>query len=243
MGEADGGGDEAVQSAAAQRVDAFVDASFAFSLTLLVIGGGSGPPRTLDELREALWGIPAFAAGFALLAFFWAAHREYGKLSPRRDAKAVVLSLAIVFTVLIYVYPLRLLMSSFAGWVSGGRGVSPNLVDSWDDLKTLYIIYGLGYGLLSVLYALLYAHGRRQATGLDPEQMRRVGEWVSVWRIIVAVALLSITVAALVPTRIAPWLPGMVYCLIPVSIAAMNALSKRRGKPATVAADPAPPIS
>lgn len=220
-------------SSATQRLDAFVDAAFAFALTLLVIGGGSGPPSSLPELRSALLGVPAFAAGFALIALFWVAHREFGRLSPRRDPLSVTLSLAIVFTVLIYVYPLRLLMSSFAFWVSGGRTPGAGLVRNWEDLQTLYAVYGVGYGGLALLFMALFAHGRRIAR---PEKRDDAAQWMWVYGVVVAcsvLSLLSLFVAA--PLR-APWLPGAIYGLIPVGIHLRPLLVRKR----TTRTPPAP---
>lgn len=207
--------EEPGRDAATQRVDAFVDAAFAFALTLLVIGGGSGPPSSLPELRSALWGVPAFAAGFALIALFWVAHREFGRLSRRRDPLSIVLSLAIVFSVLIYVYPLRLLMSSFAYWVSGGRTPGAGLVQSWSDLGTLYAVYGVGYGGLALLYLILFTHGRRIAR---PEKRADAESWMWTWTVVSGCAVLSLLSLALVPTLRTPWLPGAIYGLIPVGI-------------------------
>lgn len=207
--------EEPGREAATQRVDAFVDAAFAFALTLLVIGGGSGPPASLPELRSALWGVPAFAAGFALLALFWVAHREFGRLSRRRDPLSIVLSLAIVFTVLIYVYPLRLLMSSFAYWVSGGRTPGAGLVQSWSDLGTLYAVYGVGYGGLALLYLILFTHGRRIARA---EKRADAESWMWTWAVVCGCAVLSLLSLIIVPTLRAPWLPGAIYGLIPVGI-------------------------
>ena len=49
-----------------QRLDAFVDAAFAFAVSLLIIAGGE-PLRSFDDLLKALLRIPSFAAGFALM--------------------------------------------------------------------------------------------------------------------------------------------------------------------------------
>jgi len=61
------------------RLDAFVDAAFAFAVTLIVIGG-AGVPRSYAELEAALTGGPAYAIGFALVAMFWHAHLRWRRL-------------------------------------------------------------------------------------------------------------------------------------------------------------------
>src|SRR3990167_7108878 len=93
-----------------KRLDQFVDAAFGFAVTLLVILGAQ--PETLDDLRAALWNIPASAAAFVLIVLFWQAHNVFGRVTPNRDGLTPLISLAIVFTVLVYVFPLKLLMQA-----------------------------------------------------------------------------------------------------------------------------------
>src|SRR5690606_24683912 len=93
-----------------RRLDAFGDAAFAFSVTLLLISGGAA--TSLDDLVAALGRLPAFLASFALIAMFWLSHRDYGRMARLRGPAATLLSLAIVFVVLVYVFPLRLLTES-----------------------------------------------------------------------------------------------------------------------------------
>jgi hypothetical protein len=129
-----------VRTVDAKRLDAFVDSAFAFAVTLLVIAGAA-PPTDVEGLREALGRVPAFTAGLALIMSFWLGHRRFGVLAEARDAICDGLSLAIVAVVLIYVYPLRLLTESVAHWLSGGRLPGRGL--GVEDLRTLYVVYGL----------------------------------------------------------------------------------------------------
>ena len=101
------------------RVEAFVDAAFAFAVTLLVISF-DGLPRSADELVAAYKGIPAFAASFLLLATFWRAHERWSRWYGMDDSHSTVLSLMLVFLVLVYVYPLRMLFAGFFHFVSNG---------------------------------------------------------------------------------------------------------------------------
>lgn len=62
----------------AGRLDMFVNGAFAFTVTLLLIGGASIPDST-DKLLLALGGIPAFAVCFFHIAFFWHGHVRWRK--------------------------------------------------------------------------------------------------------------------------------------------------------------------
>ncbi|MCW5580541.1 MAG: DUF1211 domain-containing protein [Luteimonas sp.] len=150
------------------RLETFVDAAVAFSLTLLVIVTND-LPQTAAELREALKRIPTFVACFAMLMMFWAAHNRWSRRVGLEDAKSTLLSLAFVLVVMVYVYPLRMVVSSFLSLVTGGW--LPNELDigrdgTMRDLQTTFIVYGLGFGLLGWLLWRLNAHALDSADAL-----------------------------------------------------------------------------
>src|SRR5690606_32797830 len=83
------------------RIEAFVDAAFAFAVTLLVISFDA-IPDSAEALVEALKGVPAFAASFALLAMLWWTHADWSRRFGLDDGRSVLLSLLMVFLVLVY---------------------------------------------------------------------------------------------------------------------------------------------
>lgn len=207
---------EAQASESGKRLDAFVDAAFAFAVTLLVISGGQAP-ASLAQLVDALARIPAFAASFALTALFWSHHRAFGRLTARRDGPVMWLSLAIVFLMLVFVFPLRLLCETALGRVSGGRLPGGEALGSFTDLQTLYLVYGAGFGLMSGLYALLFATAAR-APDVTADARREAVTSVRIWGAIAGLGALSAASAALVDVRAVPWLPGVIYALAPVAV-------------------------
>jgi uncharacterized membrane protein len=218
-------GDRSFRPLETQRLDAFVDAAFAFAVSLLIIAGGE-PLRSFEDLMGALARIPAFLAGFALISLFWLAHRTWSALGPRRDGVSTLLSLAVVFSVLVFVFPLRLLIESAAHFISGGRLPGQGLISSFDQLGWTYLIYGLGFTVLSVLYALLFRHARN---GLADEPARQAAhEWARTWALAAATGLFSGAVALSPLLSRAPWLPGVTYWLIPVGIWAFALADRRR---------------
>ena len=211
------------------RLDAFVDASFAFAVTLLIIAGAE-PLNDFGDLTRAMKRVPAFAAGFALVVMFWLAHRAFGRLAPVRDSWSATLSLIIVFTILIYVFPLRLLTEAGAGYLSGGRLPGRELINSLAQLKYIYTIYGVGFAFLSWLYYLLYGHALKRAAtcGLAPEDRDEAEETRQIWGIIAGVGVLSAGLAWVVPLAKMPWLPGFAYWLIPFGLYFANLIERRR---------------
>lgn len=199
-------------------------------MTLLLITG-SAPPESLDDLRAALPNLPASAAAFVLIVLFWSAHRAYGRLAPVRDGLSVLLSLAIVFTVLVYVLPLRFLMQSMFGWITGGWLPGRDVIGGFDDLATLYQIYGAGFALLTTLYAILFARCLKAAS--SPADRADARSWRDSWIICAATGVVSVLLA-LLPLQPAPWLPPTTYCLIPLAIWLREMQAARR-KPAPAA--------
>ncbi|TYT26849.1 DUF1211 domain-containing protein [Luteimonas viscosa] len=198
------------------RLETFVDAAFAFSLTLLVIFT-SDLPQTAAELREALKKVPTFVACFAVLMMFWAAHNRWSRRVGLEDAKSTVLSLALVLVVMVYVYPLRMVSSSFlslvtAGWLPNELGIDADHV--MRDLQTTFIVYGLGFGLLAWLLWRLNAHALRRADALalDANERHLLRTEVGSHAILALVSLASLA-SALMLYVLDPALSGVVRVL------------------------------
>ncbi|NJC40875.1 putative membrane protein [Brevundimonas alba] len=211
------------------RLDAFVDAAFAFAVSLLIIAGGE-PLASFDDLLRALSRIPAFLGGFALIVLFWLAHRSWSALGPRRDGYSTVLSLAIVFSVLVFVFPLRLLTETAIHFMSGGFLPGGDLIESFEQLGWIYAIYGIGFAILSMLYVLLFRHAR---AGLPAGESGReeAGSWMRTWLLAGCAGALSAVAAVSPLLRIAPWLPGFTYWLIPLGIGVLALLERRQRRP------------
>lgn len=199
------------------RLEAFVDASFAFSLTLLVIFFND-LPDTIAELRAAIRRVPTFAACFTLLMLFWAGHNRWSRRFGLDDPRSTVLSLALVLTVMVYVYPLRMVTSAGLSIVTGGW--VPNelggLGETWLlDLQTAFMVYSIGFGVLSLLLWLLNAHALRMADELVLSARERydTGTEIGMHRIATLTAIasmgISLIVLALGTERANAWSAGL----------------------------------
>ena len=193
------------------RLETFVDAAFAFSLTLLVIFSND-LPQSAAELREALKKVPTFIACFVVLMAFWAAHNRWSRRFGLEDAKAVVMSLALVLVVMVYVYPLRMVMSSFlsllsGGWLPNELGFSAS--NAMRDLQTAFIVYSLGFGLLSWLLWRLNAHALRHADTLclDENECQLLRTDIGSHALLALVSVVSLLLA-LVLYCLSPSMPG-----------------------------------
>lgn len=209
-----------------KRLDQFVDAAFGFAVTLLVIAGAQ--PENLDQLRAALLNIPSSAAAFVLIVLFWQAHKAFGRMTPVRDGLSTILSLAVVFTTLVYVFPLKLLMQAMFYWFSQGALPGRELIDSFESLATLYQIYGLGFAVLSGLYAFLFARSAKLAP--TAEMAADARSWRDAWTICMAAGVLSVALA-LLPLDDVPWLPPLTYSFIPIVIGIREHFASRTRLP------------
>lgn len=190
------------------RLDNFTDAAFAFAVTLLVVGAG-GAASDSGTLESAVAAIPSFAIGFAIIALFWFSHVRWRALRGDGDARSLLLTLLLVFTVLIYIVPLRAMATSFAALLSGGNGARYS-----GSLGQLFTVYGVGFTAMSALTALLFADAWSNRELVEEKRREALGQaWI--WVILATTGVLS-TCLALVPAtqRVAPFL----YATLPLTI-------------------------
>lgn len=207
---------EAGRDAATSRLDNFVDAAFAFALTLLVIAGadrGFGYAELLNAMRR----IPAFVLGSGLIGLFWFAHVSWRRAGGRNDAVSIVLSLALVLAVLIYVHPMRLMAGAFVDFLGDGR------VATDFSPRGLFTIYGLGFGTMAGLVWALFTQARRTGA-LAPAY----ADASRVWALLSGAGLLSALLAQFPVTLFfAPWVYTMLSIAVPL---AMYLRKRKRGE-------------
>lgn len=210
------------------RLETFVDAAFAFAVSMLVISVGR-IPKDYAGLVEALKGAPAFAVGFGMVMLFWSGHRQWSRRFGLEDGAVTAMSLAFVFVMLVFVYPLRLMSSAFLAYASGGRLPSEFAVGSAAELSGLFVLYGLGVAVQAGLVALLYRHAalRANALGLDALERTRTGHARWYWGILTAVGLLSAAWAGFAPGTLGIW-AGFAYLLLPLALPVWGVWAQRR---------------
>jgi hypothetical protein len=157
------------------RLETLVDAAFAFSLSMLVISIGA-MPKDVDEMFAALHRVPTFAASFFIIVMFWYGHYRWSRRYGIEDGRTTLLSLVFVFVMLIYVYPLRMIMSGAMYFMTGGwvpQEMMPEGVASRFDMQDCFIVYGAGFAALSAILYGLNRHALRQANELELDALER----------------------------------------------------------------------
>ena len=148
------------------RLEEFSDAVFGFALTLLVLS--ATVPRNYDQLMGLMRGLPAFACCFALLVWIWHEHQTFFENYPVADGLTILLNSVLLFVVLIYIYPLKFMFDSFMSQVFGYTVLQDPVVPMrLHELANASILYGLGFFVLTGLFALLYLNTYRQRERLE----------------------------------------------------------------------------
>jgi len=214
------------------RVEAFVDAAFAFGLTLLVIAGDR-IPASVEELLQALKSLPAYALGFLLILKFWTEHVAWSRRYGLDDMATRRLSLLLVFLVLVFVYPMKMVFGVLFSSLTYGWLPANFVVAGLHEVPVLFIVFGIAFGSLGTVMLLLYAHAwrKRDELGLDARERidTRVKLWS--WSLVPAVAIVSICSALLIPaTRDVGWwlgFPGFIYFSLNLATPLWAAWSRR----------------
>ena len=207
------------RGAQATRLEAFVDAAFAFALTLVVIAGND-IPASVDELVLAMKSVPAYAGCFLLIMRCWSAHADWSRRYGLDDATSRRLGVLLVFLVLIFVYPMRMVFSSLFNALTGGYLPTGFSINSASDVPAMFIMFAVAFGLLGAVMTALYWHAWRLRDALDlslHERARTRFEMMN-WGAVPVVAVLSLVLAVTIPAvpESGVWLgmPGFVFFLL-----------------------------
>ncbi|PXX40179.1 TMEM175 family protein [Undibacterium pigrum] len=139
------------------RLDGFSDAVFAFAVTLLVVS--LEVPKSAHELFHLMHGFIAFGVAFTLLMVMWYQHGKFFKRFPITDLWMISLNMALLFVILLYVYPLKFLFVSLFDsmiWKSTGDNFT-----SASEIQTLMTIYGAGIIAVNFVFFLMHKHAWR----------------------------------------------------------------------------------
>lgn len=199
------------------RLDTFIDAAFAFVLTLLVISFDE-IPSTYAEMILAVQRIPGFAASFAVLMMFWLQHRKWSRRYGLENTGTIYLSLALIFVVLVYVYPLRMIFEGMFSNLSGGFLTTSYRIESYYELRMIFVFYSVGFAAMSLLVNQLYRTAAHSADplALNDFELRRTRVAMQVWALAAGFGLLSIVLALSLPDSWVLAAGYMYFALIPL---------------------------
>lgn len=210
------------------RLEEFSDAVFGFALTLLVLS--SSVPRSYADLMDLMRGLPAFACCFAILVWIWHEHDAFFEQFPMQDIATLLLNSLLLFTVLIYVYPLKFMFEAFMLQVFGlGSRQSAIQAMQFHELANAFTLYGLGFFVLTSLLGLLYvnAYRRREPMQLAPVHIFDARAQAGHHFVSASVGLLVMLFALAAPLRLA-FLSPVFFALMGPGHAFYGARIRRR---------------
>lgn len=212
------------------RVENLSDIVFALVLTL---AAAQSVPSSFADLANLWRDALTLAACFALILTIWHTHHVFFRRYDLQDSYTVFLNAVLLLLILIFIYPLRFMADFVITLFTGGYDdASVNEVLTFDQVKYLYLVYGIFFIGVQIVFALLYAHALRRAgdIGLDARERSFTRYEIEAALGITALTLVVIAVAFFGPE---PWsaMAGMLFALIGVIAWNCGARAEGRIKP------------
>ena len=146
------------------RLEGLTDAVIALALTLVMLS--SEIPHDSGELLRLMGQFPAFLATFSILTMIWWYHFRFHRRFGLEDFTTSVLNLALLFVLLLFVYPLRYLFSVLFH-LPGYSLMAP-------DVAGMMMLYGGGYAVVFAFFFLMYLHAWRLRKALELNEVERL---------------------------------------------------------------------
>jgi uncharacterized membrane protein len=196
------------------RIEVFVDAAFAFALTMLVISFDS-IPTNYEEVLVAVKSIPAFVVAVMQLVWIWYTHNRWSRRYGLDDGWTVVLSTALLIVVLVYIYPMRILAEGMFTWFTQGYLPSGFILRSWEQLAGVLVFLGSGWVVLCCVYVLMYRYAARlrEPLRLNEAELFETHTLAGLWAGAAVIGILAISLALLLPAAWSPF-TGFTYLLL-----------------------------
>jgi Endosomal/lysosomal potassium channel TMEM175 len=194
------------------RLETFIDAAFAFGISMLVIAAQQIPDN-VQTLLAAFKNVPTFICSIAVLGIFWRGHWLWSRRFGLEDGISILISWAMIVTILIFIYPLKAIFGSMWYLLSSGRVGQPlSLHTTESQARTIFAIYALGLIAISaeILLLNLRAWQLREPLQLNERESLATRGELSGWAIPVSVGIVSLVFALTLPGEQIQW-SGWVY--------------------------------
>jgi transmembrane protein TMEM174 (potassium channel) len=222
------------------RLETFIDAAFAFAISMLVIAAQQIPDN-IQALLAAFRNVPTFVCSIAVLGIFWRGHWLWSRRYGLEDGVSILISWTMIVTILIFIYPLKAIFGAMWYFLSNGQVGQPfSLHTTEAQARTIFAIYALGLIAISAEILLLYLRAWRLREPLRlnaREQLMTRGELTG-WSIPVSMGIVSLVFAFTLPIEQIAWC-GWVYFLMAVLLRAHGFLHRRKLRKVT--SDPPSP--
>jgi hypothetical protein len=209
------------------RLETFIDAAFAFAITMLVIAAQQ-IPDDIETLLAAFKNVPAFVTSVIVLGIFWRGHWLWSRRYGLEDGASIFISWAMMVTILIYIYPLKAIFSAMWFLLSDGQLGHKLGSHSETQERALFAIFALGFTaiVLEVLLLNLRAWQLREPLRLNARERLITQYEISGWGVPVGVGLLSFVLALILPEQQIAW-SGWIYFSMVILVPLHSAWRRR----------------
>jgi Endosomal/lysosomal potassium channel TMEM175 len=213
------------------RLETFIDAAFAFAISMLVIASQQ-IPDDIATLLAAFKNVPTFICSIAVLGIFWRGHWLWSRRYGLEDGISILISWMLIVTILIFIYPLKAIFGAMWYLLSNGRvGHQFSLHTTEPQVRAIFAIYALGLIAISAEILLLYVRAWRLRDLLrlnERERLMTRGELTG-WSIPVSVGTVSLMFSFTLPIEKIAWC-GWIYFLMAIMLRVHNFWHNRRLK-------------
>src|SRR6185503_6102623 len=123
------------------RLETFIDAAFAFAISMLVIAAQQIPDN-VQKLLSAFKNVPTFICSIAVLGIFWRGHWLWSRRYGLEDGASILISWGMIVTILIFIYPLKAIFGSMWYLLSSGQIGQPfSLHTTESQARAIFAIY------------------------------------------------------------------------------------------------------
>ena len=193
------------------RLETFIDAAFAFSITMMVISVDNVPDN-ISDLLAAFKNVPAFITSIAVLGIFWRGHWLWSRRYGLEDGISIFISWAMLVTILIYIYPLKVVFGGMWSLLSDGRVGQSISIQTVAQARALFALFAIGFTAvaLEILLLNLRAWRLREALRLNERERAIARSEITGWMTPVGVGIVSLVLALALPARQITW-SGWIY--------------------------------
>jgi uncharacterized membrane protein len=209
------------------RLETFIDAAFAFAVTMVVIAANQ-VPDDINTLLAAFKNVPAFVASVVVLGIFWRGHWLWSRRYGLEDGVSSFISWALLVTVLIYIYPMKALFGSMFYLLSDGKLGQALGVRTETQARSLFSIYALGFTAIALEILLLHWRAWRLREPLRLNERERILTRADMagWTVPVGVGVVALVFALVLPPQYISW-SGWIYLSMAILVPVHKRFLKR----------------
>jgi hypothetical protein len=210
------------------RLETFIDAAFAFAVTMMVIAS-EHVPDDINALLAAFKHVPAFLASVVVLGIFWRGHWTWSRRYGLEDGVSIFISWALLATILIYIYPLKAIFESMFYLLSDGRSGQALGVRNETQDRSIFAIYAIGFTAIAVEIVLLYlrAWKLREPLRLNARERFMTRADLMGWSVPATVGMIALVLALTLPASQVSW-SGWIYFSMAILVPAQKWFLGRR---------------